>query len=51
MLNIGDIRASIVVYAQDGGVGISARSLGDINVQLIMDISAAADTVPLPVHK
>ena len=23
MLNIGDIRASIVVYAQDGGVGIS----------------------------
>ena len=37
MLNIGDIRASIVVYAQDGGVGISARSLGDINVQLIME--------------
>ena len=24
-------------YAQDGGVGISARSLGDINVQLIME--------------
>ena len=37
MLNIGDIRASIVVYAQDGGVGVSARSLGDINVQLIME--------------
>lgn len=37
MLNIGDIRASIVVYPLDGSVGISARSLGDINVQLIME--------------
>ncbi len=24
-------------YAQDGGVGICARSLGEINVQLIME--------------
>lgn len=37
MLNIGDIRASIVVYPVDGSIGISARSLGDINVQLIME--------------
>lgn len=37
MLNIEDIRASIVVYPIDSGAGISARSLGDINVQLIME--------------
>lgn len=37
MLNINSIRASFVVYAQEGGVGICARSLGDINVQLIME--------------
>lgn len=37
MLNIGDIRASIVVYPQDDGVGISARSIGDVNVQVIME--------------
>lgn len=37
MLNIGDTQASIVLYPQDNGVGISARSLGDINVQIIME--------------
>ena len=37
MLNIGDIHASIVVYPLDNAVSVSARSLGDINVQLIME--------------
>lgn len=37
MLNIADTHASIVVYPTENGVGISARSLGDINVQLIME--------------
>lgn len=37
MLNIADIHASIVVYPLDGAVSVSARSLGDINVQLIME--------------
>lgn len=37
MLNIGDIHASIVVYPLDNWVSVSARSLGDINVQLIME--------------
>lgn len=37
MLNIGDISASIVIYKMDGGFGLCARSIGDINVQLIME--------------
>lgn len=37
MLNIADTHASIVVYPIDNAVGISARSLGDINVQVIME--------------
>lgn len=37
MLNIEDIHASIVVYPLDSAVSVSARSLGDINVQLIME--------------
>ncbi len=37
MLNINSIRASFVVYPQENGVGVCARSLGDINVQLIME--------------
>ncbi|MCD8180403.1 MAG: DHH family phosphoesterase [Firmicutes bacterium] len=37
MLNITGIYASIVVYPLDNSVGLSARSLGDINVQLIME--------------
>jgi c-di-AMP phosphodiesterase-like protein len=38
MLNINNIRASIVVYPLDGGTGVSARSIGDINVQIIMEM-------------
>lgn len=39
MLNINNIRASIVVYPSDNGsVGISARSIGDVNVQVIMEM-------------
>ncbi len=38
MLNINNIHASFVVYPMDNGiVGISSRSLGNINVQLIME--------------
>lgn len=37
MLNIADTSASFVVYPIENGVGICARSLGDINVQLIME--------------
>ncbi len=37
MLTISDVQASIVVYQLDGAIGLSARSLGDINVQLIME--------------
>lgn len=37
MLNINDIKASFVLYENDGAVNISARSLGEINVQLIME--------------
>lgn len=38
MLNINNIRASIVIYPLDGSACISARSMGDINVQLIMEM-------------
>lgn len=37
MLNLNEVRASIVVYPMEAGAGVSARSLGDINVQLIME--------------
>ena len=37
MLNINNIRASFVVYQQENSIGVSARSLGEINVQLIME--------------
>lgn len=37
MLNINNIHASIVVYAADNGVGISARSIGDVNVQVLLE--------------
>lgn len=38
LLNISGIEASIVVYAtNDGGVVVSARSIGDVNVQLILE--------------
>lgn len=37
MLNIDNIGASVVVYPAEGGVGFCARSIGDTNVQLIME--------------
>lgn len=37
MLNIEDVRASFVIYREDENVGISGRSFGDINVQLILE--------------
>ena len=38
LLNISGIQASIVAYATaDGGVVVSARSIGDVNVQLILE--------------
>lgn len=37
MLNIADIQASIVAYPLDNAVSVSARSLGNVNVQLIME--------------
>ncbi|MBR5438361.1 MAG: DHH family phosphoesterase, partial [Clostridia bacterium] len=37
MLNIEGIKASFVVFSQDGGINISARSYGEVNVQLIME--------------
>ncbi len=37
MLNIDENKASIVIYPMDGGYGVCARSIGDTNVQLIME--------------
>jgi c-di-AMP phosphodiesterase-like protein len=38
LLNISGVSASIVVYpTEDGGVTISARSIGDINVQVLLE--------------
>ncbi|MEG1774113.1 MAG: DHH family phosphoesterase, partial [Oscillospiraceae bacterium] len=37
LLNISDVDASFVLYEYDGGVSISARSMGKINVQVIME--------------
>jgi len=37
MLTIEGIRASFVLCPSEGGVGISARSNGDVNVQVIME--------------
>ena len=37
MLNLRKVKASAVVFPVEGGVGISARSLGTVNVQLIME--------------
>jgi len=38
MLNITDIQASIVIYPTgEGGVTISARSIGEVNVQLLLE--------------
>lgn len=37
LLNISGVQASFVVYPADGAVLISARSIGDINVQVILE--------------
>lgn len=37
MLNIAGTKAAFVIYPYEGDVSISARSLGEINVQLIME--------------
>lgn len=37
LLNISDVNASFVIYKTDDTICISARSLGNINVQLIME--------------
>ena len=37
MLNIEGVKASFVLYRSGNGVNISARSYGEINVQLIME--------------
>lgn len=37
MLNIEGVKASFVLYSNGDGVNISARSYGEINVQLIME--------------
>lgn len=38
LLNVSGIEASVVAYAtNDGGVVVSARSIGDVNVQLILE--------------
>ena len=37
MLNIAGIKAAFVIYSSGGDTCISARSLGEINVQLIME--------------
>ena len=38
MLSIEGVRVSFVLFPSDGGVGISARSSGDVNVQVIMEV-------------
>lgn len=37
LLNIAGVKASFVLFSADSVVNISARSLGDINVQIIME--------------
>ncbi len=37
LLSIQGVRASFVLFRQSGGVNISARSLGDLNVQVILE--------------
>lgn len=37
LLNIKGVKCSFVVYLQDGTINISARSFGEVNVQLIME--------------
>lgn len=38
LLTISDVDASFVLYEYDGGISISSRSMGKVNVQLIMEV-------------
>ncbi|MEG2073754.1 MAG: DHH family phosphoesterase, partial [Angelakisella sp.] len=38
LLTISDVEASFVLYEYTGGTAISARSMGDLNVQVIMEM-------------
>ena len=37
LLNVEGVRVSFILFTMEDGVGVSARSQGDINVQLIME--------------
>lgn len=37
LLNVAGVDTSIVVYPTEGGVYMSARSIGDVNVQILME--------------
>ena len=37
MMNISGVKAAFVIYPMDSVINISARSYGDVNVQLIME--------------
>jgi c-di-AMP phosphodiesterase-like protein len=37
LLNIEEVKASFVVYPYRDGAAVSARSLGDVNVQVLME--------------
>lgn len=48
LLTLSGIHASFVLFKNGTGVNLSARSLGEINVQFIMENSAAAATLLPP---
>lgn len=37
LLNVKNVRASFVIFPDEDGISISARSFGDVNVQVIME--------------
>lgn len=37
LLNVSGVKASFVIFEADGEINITARSMGDINVQIIME--------------
>ena len=49
LLTLKGVQASFVIYAAEGAVLMSARSLGEINVQVILPWAAAA-TLPPQAH-
>ncbi len=44
MLTLQGVRASFVLYRKDDGIYISARSLGEINVQVLVETLGAEDS-------